>query len=65
MDWKTNRSPESDPLQLALYRLAWAELLGVPLERVSAQFYFVRTGTIVEPADLPGRAELETVFAPR
>jgi DNA helicase-2/ATP-dependent DNA helicase PcrA len=65
VDWKTNRSPESDPWQLALYRLAWAELQGVPLEQVSAQFYFVRTGTVVEPADLPGRAELETVFAPR
>jgi DNA helicase-2/ATP-dependent DNA helicase PcrA len=65
VDWKTNRTPESDPWQLALYRLAWAELVGVPLERVRAQFYFVRTGTVVEPADLPGRAELETVFAPR
>jgi DNA helicase-2/ATP-dependent DNA helicase PcrA len=63
VDWKTNRTPESDPWQLALYRLAWGELMGVPLERVRAQFYFVRTGDLVEPPDLPGRAELEDVFA--
>jgi hypothetical protein len=25
----------------------------------------VRSGTLVEPPDLPGRAELEGVFAPR
>jgi DNA helicase II / ATP-dependent DNA helicase PcrA len=39
--------------------------MGVPLRRVRAQFYFVRSGTLVEPPDLPGRAELEGVFAPR
>jgi DNA helicase-2/ATP-dependent DNA helicase PcrA len=65
VDWKTNRTPDSDPWQLALYRLAWAELMGVPLHRVRAQFYFVRSGTLVEPPDLPGRADLEGVFAPR
>jgi len=65
VDWKTNRTPESDPWQLALYRLAWAELMGVPLERVRAQFYFVRSGAMVEPPDLPGRAALEGVFAGR
>jgi DNA helicase-2/ATP-dependent DNA helicase PcrA len=64
VDWKTNRTPDSDPWQLALYRLAWAELNGVPLERVRAQFYFVRSGTLLEPDDLPGRAALEGVFGP-
>jgi ATP-dependent DNA helicase UvrD/PcrA len=64
VDWKTGRTPDSDPWQLALYRLAWAELMGVPLDRVRAQFYFVRSGALVEPADLPGRADLEAVFSP-
>jgi len=64
VDWKTNRTPDSDPWQLALYRLAWAELRGVPLERVRAQFYFVRSGTVVEPTGLPGRPELEGLFVP-
>lgn len=59
VDWKTNRSATADPLQLGIYRLAWAELHDVPLERVRAAFYYVRTGEVVEPADLPGRAELE------
>jgi DNA helicase-2/ATP-dependent DNA helicase PcrA len=60
VDWKTNRHEDADPLQLALYRLAWAELRGVPLERVRAVFHYVRTGTTVEPPDLPDRAALES-----
>jgi DNA helicase-2/ATP-dependent DNA helicase PcrA len=59
VDWKTNRAPTSDPWQLALYRLAWAELTDTPLERVRAAFYYVRSGELVEPPDLPGRAALE------
>ena len=59
VDWKTSRRDDADELQLALYRLAWAELSGVPLERVRAAFYFVRSGRVVEPTDLPDRAELE------
>ncbi len=59
IDWKTNRTASADSLQLAVYRLAWAELMGVPPERVRAAFYYVRSGEVVEPADLPGRAELE------
>ncbi|MGA8210547.1 MAG: PD-(D/E)XK nuclease family protein, partial [Nocardioidaceae bacterium] len=59
VDWKTNRAHTADPLQLAVYRLAWAELAGVPLDRVRAGFYYVRSGRLVEPDDLPGRAELE------
>jgi len=59
IDWKTNRSENADPLQLAIYRLAWAELTGVPVEQVRAAFHYVRSGRTVEPADLPGREELE------
>jgi DNA helicase-2/ATP-dependent DNA helicase PcrA len=62
VDWKTNRTASADPLQLALYRLAWAELQGVPVERVRAAFYYVRTGEVVEPGSLPGRAELEAIL---
>ena len=59
VDWKTNRTQSADPLQLAIYRVAWAELAGVPPERVRAAFYYVRTGDLVEPAPLASRAELE------
>ncbi|MGZ5403760.1 MAG: PD-(D/E)XK nuclease family protein, partial [Nocardioides sp.] len=59
VDWKTNRSRSADPLQLAIYRQAWAELVGVPVERVRAGFYYVRHGELVLPDDLPDRAALE------
>jgi len=62
VDWKTNRRQSADPLQLAVYRLAWAELTGVPVERVRAGFYYVRTGELVEPEGLAGRAELEALL---
>jgi DNA helicase-2/ATP-dependent DNA helicase PcrA len=63
VDWKTNRAQSADPLQLALYRVAWAELRGVPVERVRAAFYYVRTGELVTPPELPGRADLERLLA--
>ncbi len=62
VDWKTNRSETADPLQLALYRLAWAELRGLPLDRVRAAFHYVRSGRTVEPHDLPDREALERLL---
>ncbi|MFD1948269.1 ATP-dependent DNA helicase [Nocardioides aestuarii] len=64
VDWKTGRRQDADPLQLALYRLAWAELAGVPVEQVRAAFHYVRTGAIVSHDDLPGRVELEALVSP-
>jgi DNA helicase-2/ATP-dependent DNA helicase PcrA len=64
VDWKTNQAATADPLQLAIYRLAWAELHDVPVEQVRAAFYYVRTGDVVEPTDLPGREELEKLVSP-
>ena len=63
VDWKTNRRQTADPLQLAIYRVAWAELAGVPVEQVRAAFYYVRTGELVEPPSSVGRAELERLVA--
>jgi DNA helicase-2/ATP-dependent DNA helicase PcrA len=73
VDWKTTRhTPHghedtsavrtADPLQLAVYRLAWAELHDVPLDSVTTTFLFVRTGEAVHPTDLPGRTELEQIL---
>ncbi len=62
VDWKTNRAQDADPLQLAVYRLAWAEQHGLPLSAVTATFLYVRTGDIVRPHPLPGRAEIERVL---
>jgi DNA helicase-2/ATP-dependent DNA helicase PcrA len=63
VDWKTSRQQDADPLQLAVYRVAWSELTGVPVERIRAAFYYVRTGTLEEPADLPLRGDLERLLA--
>jgi DNA helicase-2/ATP-dependent DNA helicase PcrA len=57
VDWKTGRRPsgedaEAAAVQLAAYRLAWAELQGVPLESVGAAFHYVRSGETVRPVDL-------------
>jgi DNA helicase-2/ATP-dependent DNA helicase PcrA len=62
VDWKTNREQTADPLQLAIYRVAWAELTGVPVERVRAGFFYVRSGDLVTFDDLPDRSALEEVF---
>ena len=59
VDWKTNRSADADPLQLAVYRLAWAELRGVPVEQVTGSFHYVRLGETSTFDDLPDRAALE------
>ncbi|MCH5672777.1 ATP-dependent DNA helicase [Streptomyces gilvus] len=62
VDWKTSRTRTADPLQLALYRLAWAEQQGVPLESVNAAFLYVRTGDVVRPQGLQDRAALERLL---
>ncbi|MFB9311723.1 ATP-dependent DNA helicase [Nocardioides plantarum] len=64
VDWKTSRGRTADPLQLAVYRLAWAELHDVDPQQVRAAFYYVRSGELVEPGDLPGRDELERLLRP-
>ncbi|MFJ4630812.1 UvrD-helicase domain-containing protein [Streptomyces sp. NPDC088847] len=62
LDWKTSRTRAADPLQLAIYRLAWAERQGVPLEAVTAAFLYVRGGEVVRPENLPDRAALERLL---
>ncbi|MFJ5264061.1 UvrD-helicase domain-containing protein [Streptomyces sp. NPDC088387] len=62
VDWKTGRGRTADPLQLALYRLAWAEQQGVPPESVTAAFVYVRTGDVERHDALPDRAALESLL---
>ncbi|MEU8437882.1 UvrD-helicase domain-containing protein [Streptomyces sp. NPDC029216] len=62
VDWKTGRTTQADPLQLAVYRLAWAEATGTPLDRVAAAFLHVRSGRVIRPRDLPGRERLERIL---
>lgn len=57
VDWKTGRPPPPDRLdaatvQLAVYRIAAAELLGVPVERVRAAFVHVLVDRTVAPVNI-------------
>jgi DNA helicase-2/ATP-dependent DNA helicase PcrA len=58
VDWKTGYLPRTEAerdavaVQLAAYRLAWADLARVPLDRVRAAFYYVGHDRTVRPADL-------------
>ncbi|WP_037862317.1 ATP-dependent DNA helicase [Streptomyces sp. NRRL S-237] len=62
VDWKTGRTTEADPLQLAVYRVAWAETTNTPLDRVTAAFLHVRSGRVIRPRNLPDRARLERIL---
>jgi DNA helicase-2/ATP-dependent DNA helicase PcrA len=62
VDWKTGRAETADPLQLAIYRLAWAEAYGLPLEEIDAIFYHVRTDEVVRPDVLPDRHNIEATL---
>ncbi|WP_405587232.1 UvrD-helicase domain-containing protein [Streptomyces sp. NBC_01190] len=63
LDWKTGRNPAAaDPLQLAIYRVAWSEQRNVPLSRVRAAFLHIRSGELVRPPHLPDRAALERLI---
>lgn len=65
VDWKSGGRGSLSDVQLAIYRLAWAELTGVPLEHIDAVFVLVRTGEVIRPASLLGPAELEQLLSGR
>ncbi|MEY3697064.1 MAG: hypothetical protein RJA41_714, partial [Actinomycetota bacterium] len=58
VDWKTNAEANADPLQLAIYRLAWADSLNIPLENIKASFYYVALDETVTPETFPSREEI-------
>ncbi len=68
VDWKTGQPPGSADehravaVQLAAYRLAWAQLAGVPAGQVRAAFYYVRHDLTLRPADLLDEAGLAALI---
>ena len=68
VDWKTGHPPGSATehqavaVQLAAYRLAWAQLAGVPAEQVREAFYYVRRDLTLRPADLLDEAGLAALI---
>ncbi|MDQ6754809.1 MAG: ATP-dependent helicase [Actinomycetota bacterium] len=68
IDWKTGKAPTAAKLgvrsvQLAIYRLAWSRLHGVPLDSVRAAFYYVGQDKLIRPHNLAGEAELERIVS--
>lgn len=49
VDWKTGNTASIDPRQLAVYRLAWAQIAGVRWEDVDAAFVMVASGEEIRP----------------
>jgi DNA helicase II / ATP-dependent DNA helicase PcrA len=60
IDWKTgSNSSEQHVLQLALYRVALGEWLGLGPEQITASLFYVSDSKLVTPERLDSRAELE------
>jgi DNA helicase-2/ATP-dependent DNA helicase PcrA len=62
VDWKTGRAETADSLQLAIYRLAWAEAQGLATGEIDAIFYHVRSDEVVRPSELPDREAIESIL---
>lgn len=60
VDWKTYEGA-ADPLQLALYRQAWAEVTSTAPERIDAVFCHVMSGAVERPERLAGTDELQAL----
>jgi DNA helicase-2/ATP-dependent DNA helicase PcrA len=71
VDWKTGPPARGEAeqraraVQLAVYRLAWARLLDVPVEHVGAAFFHAATGQTVRPVELLDAPALEAMIAAR
>ena len=62
VDWKSGTMPDerdipSKAIQLALYRIALSRHLAIPIERISASFFFAAAAQELSP-DLPAESEI-------
>lgn len=67
VDWKTGRVPhgkdlQNKALQLAVYRLAFCRLHGIPPENVTGSFVYIAHGQERTLDCLPGEEELERIL---
>jgi len=69
VDWKTGRAPrdaadlQAKQLQLALYRLAYAQWKGIAPEKIDAAFYFVADDTVIRPEHIFNESELRDAWS--
>ena len=58
VDWKTQLRASADPIQLAIYRAAWAQLAGITEDEIVGIFVYVHRGEITVFDDLPAARDL-------
>lgn len=63
VDWKTGHTPpparrRALALQLSVYRLAWHQITGLPLERIRTAFHYVPDSRTIEVSDHPSVDEI-------
>lgn len=58
VDWKTHAELDADPLQLSIYRIAFAKKHGIAVEDIDAVFVYVRRDEIFIPSTYVSEAEL-------
>lgn len=69
VDWKTGKSPKNEEdaklriLQLALYRFAYSQFTGIPIESIQVSFFFVSENLEVVPQNIPDEQELMELWA--
>jgi DNA helicase-2/ATP-dependent DNA helicase PcrA len=68
VDWKSGKTPDAADLasrstQLALYRIALSEWLGVGVEQIRVSFFFAADGREVAPEVLLSKPEIENKLA--
>ena len=67
VDWKTGRELDGEDLttaaiQLAMYRLAYSKLHKIPLDRISAAFFYIPAQKTIRPVDILGEEDLLTII---
>ena len=69
VDWKTGKAPKNKAdeklrsLQLALYRLAYSQFTGVPIEKIEVCFYFVAEDLELVPEAIADESELMQLWS--
>ena len=68
VDWKTGRVKEGEDLesasiQLAMYRLAYAKLHNIPMEKIKAAFYYVADDKTIYRENLSSEDEIAAIIA--
>lgn len=68
VDWKTGRVPSGEELarkalQLTVYRLAWHQKTGLPLERIETKFHYVAAERTIDIREHPSEERLGEMFS--